>query len=177
MFDQKNIVYLFIAKTRDEWSNFSPSFAELLTRINWELSLGCFEMNYADGEIRFRTSMILPGADITDAIAEHGGERAVVAACANDNADFAESALQQVMARFETHERVLAAIAYRSVLPLAVSEKLVTLVGDQLRDHLIAHHAVSPRPSAPRSTPTTRWSSTAEPATWSASRSACCSGS
>ena len=45
--------------------------AELLTRINWELSLGCFEMNYADGEIRFRTSMILPGANITDAIAEH----------------------------------------------------------------------------------------------------------
>jgi hypothetical protein len=45
--------------------------AELLTRINWELSLGCFEMNYADGEIRFRTSMILPGADITDAIADH----------------------------------------------------------------------------------------------------------
>ena len=28
-------------------------------------------MDYADGEIRFRTSMILPGADITDAIAEH----------------------------------------------------------------------------------------------------------
>jgi len=28
-------------------------------------------MNYADGEIRFRTSMIMPGADITDAIAEH----------------------------------------------------------------------------------------------------------
>jgi len=45
--------------------------AELLTRINWELSLGCFEMNYTDGEIRFRTSMILPGTDITDAIAEH----------------------------------------------------------------------------------------------------------
>ncbi len=35
-------------------------------------TLGCFRWrNYADGEIRFRTSMILPGADITDAIAEH----------------------------------------------------------------------------------------------------------
>ena len=45
--------------------------AELLTRINWELTLGCFEMNYADGEIRFRTSMILPSAELTDAIAEH----------------------------------------------------------------------------------------------------------
>ena len=80
---------------------------------------------------------------VTDSIAEHGGERAVSAACANDNADFAESALQQVMARFETHEKVLAAIAYRSALPLSVTEKLVTLVGDHLRDHLIAHHAVA----------------------------------
>jgi len=45
--------------------------AELLSRINWELALGCFEMNHADGEIRFRTSIVLPGADITDAIAEN----------------------------------------------------------------------------------------------------------
>jgi uncharacterized protein (DUF2336 family) len=81
---------------------------------------------------------------VTEAIAEHGAERAVIAACANDNADFAEGALQQVMARFEKHEKVLAAIAYRDVLPLSVSEKLVTLVGDQIRDHLIAHHAVAP---------------------------------
>jgi uncharacterized protein (DUF2336 family) len=80
---------------------------------------------------------------VTEALAEHGGDRAVAAACANDNADFAEGALQQVMARFETHEKVLAAIAYRSALPLAVSEKLVTLVGDHLRDHLIAHHAIA----------------------------------
>ena len=79
---------------------------------------------------------------VTDALAEHGGDRAVAAACANDNADFAEGALQQVMARFETHEKVLAAIAYRNALPLSVSEKLVTLVGDHLRDHLIAHHAI-----------------------------------
>jgi uncharacterized protein (DUF2336 family) len=79
---------------------------------------------------------------VTDAIAEYGGERAVAAACANDNADFAEGALQQVMARFEKHEKVLAAIAYRNVLPLSVSERLVTLVSDQVRDHLIAHHAV-----------------------------------
>ena len=40
--------------------------AEMLSRINWELTMGCFEMNHADGEIRFRTSVMLPGADITD---------------------------------------------------------------------------------------------------------------
>jgi uncharacterized protein (DUF2336 family) len=81
---------------------------------------------------------------VTDAIAEHGADRAVITACANDNADFAEGALQQVMARFEKHEKVLAAVAYRSILPLSVAEKLVSLVGDQVRDHLIAHHALAP---------------------------------
>lgn len=79
---------------------------------------------------------------VTDAIAEHGGDRAVAAACANDNADFAEGALQQVLARFEKHEKVLAAVAYRGVLPLSVSEKLITMVSDQVRDHLIACHGV-----------------------------------
>lgn len=49
------------------------------------------------------------------------------------------------MARFEQHEKVLAAIAFRNVLPLSVSEKLITLVSDQLRDHLIIHHKVSPQ--------------------------------
>ena len=82
---------------------------------------------------------------VTDAMAEHGGERAVAAACANDNADFAEGALQQVMARFEQHEKVLAAVAYRSALPLSVTEKLITLVSDQLRDHLVTHHNISPQ--------------------------------
>jgi hypothetical protein len=45
--------------------------AELITRINFELSLGCFEMNYDEGEFRFRTSMIAPAADITAGIVEH----------------------------------------------------------------------------------------------------------
>ncbi|HEX2801979.1 MAG TPA: DUF2336 domain-containing protein [Phenylobacterium sp.] len=81
---------------------------------------------------------------VTDSLAEHGGDRAVAKACANDNADFAEGALQHILSRFETHEKVLAAVAFRNVLPLSVSEKLVTLVGDQIREHLISHHQVTP---------------------------------
>ena len=48
-----------------------PAIMELLTRINFDLAVGCYELDLTDGEIRFRTSIILPGADITDAIAEH----------------------------------------------------------------------------------------------------------
>ena len=82
---------------------------------------------------------------VTAAIAEHGGDRAVAAACANDNADFAEDALAQVVERFEAHERVLLAVAYRRVLPLSVTETLVGLVSDKVRDHLISCHAVAPK--------------------------------
>jgi hypothetical protein len=45
--------------------------AELISRINCELELGCFELDYFDGGIRFRTNIILPAADITLGIVEH----------------------------------------------------------------------------------------------------------
>jgi uncharacterized protein (DUF2336 family) len=81
---------------------------------------------------------------VADAIAEEGCERAVVTACANDAAEFSEGGLGQVIARFEASERVLAAVAFRQTLPLAVTEKLITLVSDQVREHLINRHALSP---------------------------------
>ncbi len=80
---------------------------------------------------------------VTDSLAEHGGERAVTAACANPGADFTEAGLQRVVDRFEASERVLAAVAYRNVLPLSITERLITLVSDKVREHLIAHHAVT----------------------------------
>jgi uncharacterized protein (DUF2336 family) len=81
---------------------------------------------------------------VTEAIVDFGVERAVEAACANDNADFAEQTLQKVIRRFEESERVLAAVAYRNALPVSVTEKLVDLVSESVRDHLLNHHAVSP---------------------------------
>lgn len=80
---------------------------------------------------------------VTNAIVEYGVERAVEAACSNDNADFADRALAKVLERFEKSERVLAAVAYRNVLPLAVTEKLIDLVSEEVRDHLLNHHALS----------------------------------
>jgi len=80
---------------------------------------------------------------VTDSLAEHGGERALVIACANPGADFAENALQRVMDRFEASERVLAAVAYRNALPLSVTERLIGMVSERVRDHLVTHHAVS----------------------------------
>jgi uncharacterized protein (DUF2336 family) len=81
---------------------------------------------------------------VTDALARHGTEKAVAAACTNDKADFGEAALQRIVDRFAESERVLTAVAYRAALPLSVSERLVALVSEQVREHLVAKHAIDP---------------------------------
>jgi len=81
---------------------------------------------------------------VADSLAEAGAERAVVTACANDAVEFSEGGLRKVMERFEASERVLAAVAYRQTLPLAVTERLIHMVGDQVREHLVTRHAVAP---------------------------------
>jgi len=81
---------------------------------------------------------------VTDAIVEHGVEAAVQTAASNDNASFSERTLSRALQRFEKSEKVLAAVAYRDTLPLSISEKLVHLVSEQVREHLLSQHAVSP---------------------------------
>jgi uncharacterized protein (DUF2336 family) len=80
---------------------------------------------------------------VTAALAEHGCERAVRAACANDNADFAEQSLQTAMERFDRSEALAVAMAYRKALPPSIAEKLVSRVSDQVRQHLIDQHGLS----------------------------------
>jgi hypothetical protein len=43
----------------------------LITRINFELTLGGFEMDFEDGEIRFRTSMPLASPDVPHEVVGH----------------------------------------------------------------------------------------------------------
>ena len=81
---------------------------------------------------------------VTGAMVEYGSESAVETTIANDNASFSENVLQRALDRFEKSEQVLAAVAYRNTLPLAVTERLINMVGDQVRDHLLNHHALSP---------------------------------
>jgi uncharacterized protein (DUF2336 family) len=79
---------------------------------------------------------------VSTTLVDYGVEKAVETVCANDNASFADKTLAAVVERFAKSEAVLAAIAYRRTLPLSVTEKLVAVVSDQLRDHLINTHAL-----------------------------------
>jgi uncharacterized protein (DUF2336 family) len=81
---------------------------------------------------------------VTNALVEHGAESAVRTACANDNATFTEGSLQRAISRFANSQQLLAAVAYRQALPPSVAERLVNMVSDQVRDHLINNHALPP---------------------------------
>ncbi len=116
--------------------NFSPSFTdEDLTEI---VRLG--------GPVRQVAIAKRPALSerVTGAIVEHGVEKAVESACSNDDAAFDERTLEKAVAKFEKSAPVLTAIAFRQVLPMAVTEQLIDLVGEQVRDHLVSHHSISP---------------------------------
>lgn len=52
------------------WSNNVPKdkrapMAEFLTRANYGMPIGCFEMDFEDGELRYRTSADVEGGELT----------------------------------------------------------------------------------------------------------------
>jgi uncharacterized protein (DUF2336 family) len=81
---------------------------------------------------------------VTSTIASDACEQAVQAACSNDNALFSELSLKKVVDRFADHAAVTATVAHRAVLPLSISERLVALVSDSVRQHLLDRHALTP---------------------------------
>ena len=82
--------------------------------------------------------------DVAEAIAEVGCQDAVRTMAANDNSDMSELALSRAVDRFGAAPEVVNAIAYRQVLPLEITERLVALASDAVREHLITRHALAP---------------------------------
>ncbi|WP_298125659.1 DUF2336 domain-containing protein [Brevundimonas sp.] len=82
--------------------------------------------------------------DVAGAVAEVACPEAVRTLAANDDADLSEGALNRVVDRFGDSPEIVAAVAYRQVLPLTVTERLVELASEAVRAHLIERHAVAP---------------------------------
>jgi len=80
---------------------------------------------------------------VADALAESGTEEAVATLVGNEGAQIGEETFGKVLDKFGDSEAVQGPMATRSQLPIAVSERLVTLVSDQLREHIMANHEVS----------------------------------
>jgi len=82
--------------------------------------------------------------DVADVLAESESEDVVATLVGNEGAHLAESTLGKVLDKFGDSEAVNEPMAHRGSLPVAVSERLVTLVSEQMRDHIMTHHEVSP---------------------------------
>ncbi len=89
---------------------------------------------------------------VTDVLAECGCEEAVATAAGNPGAAFSEHGLVISLDRFRTSQTVTRAVAYRDVLPAAVTEKLMHLVTEDVRRVLESRHGLSGSQAAALST-------------------------
>lgn len=84
-------------------------------------------------------------AAVSSDLAETGSETAIATLIANPGAEIPEDSLQSVLDRHGSRAAVQDAMAERARLPVAVSEKLVALVGDRLYDRLLSQKSISDR--------------------------------
>ena len=82
---------------------------------------------------------------LTEVIALYGGKAAVEAATLNEGAAFSDDAYAGVMNRFANDDDIKSALISRPVLPLHVTEKLITLVTGELFDRLVNKHELPPQ--------------------------------
>ena len=84
-FAGKNVQVACYAQIRDNLEQFlfyvmlpvkapegrRPAVAEFITRANYGLRIGNFEMDFADGEIRYKSSLDFEGSTLTHALIKH----------------------------------------------------------------------------------------------------------
>jgi uncharacterized protein (DUF2336 family) len=83
-------------------------------------------------------------SEVTQALINHAGEAAVAVLMDNHSAEISEPSLNRAVTRFADSASVKRGMAFRPALPITISERLVTLVSDELQRHLVQMHALSP---------------------------------
>jgi len=84
-------------------------------------------------------------AEVTDAIVENSDSEDVISTLvSNEGADLREDTMDKVMDKYGDVEVVNESLANRGQLPISVAERLVSLVSEKVRDHLMTHHEMTP---------------------------------
>lgn len=81
---------------------------------------------------------------VADALVDTDDEAVVATLVSNSGATMNEGTYERVLDNFSDVDAVKNPMVLRSDLPVAVSERLVTMVSEQLRDHIMTHHEISP---------------------------------
>jgi uncharacterized protein (DUF2336 family) len=82
-------------------------------------------------------------ANVADALVERGSESVIIKLVSNAGAELRENTLHRVVDRFPNSEAIQEPLVRRAVLPVTVTERLVTLVADHLRERLLSQHNLS----------------------------------
>lgn len=82
--------------------------------------------------------------EVSGALVDTGNEDVVAALVSNDQANISEITLERVINQFGSSEKVNAPMAQRNSLPISIAERLVNFVSDQVKQHLVTHHNMSP---------------------------------
>ncbi len=77
---------------------------------------------------------------VAEALVTAAPEPAIVALMENASARIGAASLDKALDRFAGSEAVKQGMAHRATLPVTVTERLVAMVSDQLREFLVAHH-------------------------------------
>ena len=81
---------------------------------------------------------------VSDGLITHASAPAIVVLMANETAQIADHSFDRAVSRFADNDSVKQAMVLRDRLPLAVSERLVTLVSREFQELLLKKHALSP---------------------------------
>jgi uncharacterized protein (DUF2336 family) len=81
--------------------------------------------------------------NVVSALIEGSGTAAISRLAANEGADLSEGAMQKILDRFGADETVQESLTRRERLPVTVSERMVAVVSDRMRDYLMARHEMS----------------------------------
>lgn len=83
-------------------------------------------------------------AKLSEALVEKGSQSAVETLVGNAGAKIDEASFGKALDRFGDSEVLQENMVKRGTLPLTISERLVTMVSEQLQDYLVANHDLSP---------------------------------
>lgn len=82
--------------------------------------------------------------DLATALADTHDEGVIETLVSNEGAEISESTMDKVLDEFGDKENINVPMAQRGMLPLKVAERLVALVSEKMRDHLVTHHELAP---------------------------------
>lgn len=80
---------------------------------------------------------------VSDALVSTANEDVVARLVVNDGAQISENTMTRVLDEFGHVQRISNPMAERKVLPMRIAERLVNLVSERIRDHLVTHHDLS----------------------------------